>query len=329
MLDKLYSYLRNNQVILALVIITVGWLLFTLRGVFVVLFLSYIIMAALLPFVHMFKRAKFPLFLSVLIPYLTTLLLLFILVFPLIPFFTQQVQALFTTFPTYLNNSLSAFGLVFDTAQIQAFITQDIASIGQNAFEFTSKIFGGLFSVLSVMIISFYLLMYHDRFHRGIARLFKRDSREAAVVTMGEIDDKLGAWLRGQIVLCFAIGLLTWVLLTLINLPYALPLALIAGILEALPTLGPILSAVPAIVVAITISPNLALIIAVAYFGIQFLENHILVPKIMQHAVGLNPIIVIIGIMIGGELMGIAGALLSIPFISFFTVLFSNLKDFE
>ena len=146
---------------------------------------------------------------------------------------------------------------------------------------------------------------------------------------MSQIDDKLGAWLRGQVVLCFSIGLLSWVTLTLINLPYAVPLAVFAGIFEAVPTIGPILSAVPAIIVALTIDPKIAITVAIIYFVIQMLENHVLVPNIMRHAVGLNPIIVIVGIMIGGSLMGITGALLAIPFISFLTVLLNNLNDID
>ncbi|MDO8515232.1 MAG: AI-2E family transporter, partial [bacterium] len=107
----------------------------------------------------------------------------------------------------------------------------------------------------------------------------------------------------------------TWLGLTIIGVPQAFPLAIIAGALEIIPTLGPILSAIPALIVALTISPTLTIFVIIFYIVIQQLENQFVVPKVMQQAVGLNPIIIIIGVMIGGNLMGILGALLVIPFL--------------
>ena len=102
-------------------------------------------------------------------------------------------------------------------------------------------------------------------------------------------------------------------------------MALLAGLLEVVPTLGPTLSAIPATIVALTISPTMAIVIILTYILIQMLENQLIVPKIMERAVGLNPVIVILGVSIGANLMGIVGALLSIPFISFVIVLYQSL----
>jgi len=110
-------------------------------------------------------------------------------------------------------------------------------------------------------------------------------------------------------------------------MPFALPLAVLAALLEIVPTIGPILAAIPAVIVAFTISPNMALIVVVIYVVVQVLENNLLVPRIMQRAVGLNPIVVIIGIIVGGQLLGIMGALLSVPFISLIVVIFKNVKE--
>jgi predicted PurR-regulated permease PerM len=108
---------------------------------------------------------------------------------------------------------------------------------------------------------------------------------------------------------------------------YALPLALLAGFLEIIPTIGPILSAVPAVIVALTVSPTMALVVIGIYLVIQLAENNLVVPKIMQHAVGLNPVVIIIAILVGAELLGITGALLSLPFVSFVTVIFNSLES--
>jgi len=287
-------------------------------------------MAALLPAVNFLISKKFPRLFGVLIPYTFVLALLLLLVLPIFPFFIDQIESLFINMPLYIKDSLALFDIQMDPKEIQNYINPDFAVIGKNAVAVSSAVFGGLLSTLTVLIVSFYLLMSHDNFQRSFSRLFHRDQREAVITTMNQVDMKLGAWLRGQFILCLAIGLITYLVLSLIGLPYALPLALIAGLLEALPTIGPIISAVPALIVAFTYNPTLALFVALIYFAIQMLENNILVPKIMERAVGLNPIVVIVGILIGGSLMGVPGALLSIPFISFSTVLFNNIdKEFD
>ena len=133
--------------------------------------------------------------------------------------------------------------------------------------------------------------------------------------------------MRGQLLLMLAIGLATFLGLILLGIPYALPLAILAGLLEIIPTLGPILAAVPAVIIALTISPGMAIVVVGLYIVIQMLENNILVPKIMQRAVGLNPVIVIIGVVIGANLLGVAGALLSIPFIALLAVLYRGFSS--
>ena len=132
----------------------------------------------------------------------------------------------------------------------------------------------------------------------------------------------MGNWMRGQLALSFFIGVISWIFLTLIGVPYALPLAFFAGFLEILPTIGPIIASVPAIIVALTISPTLAIAVAIGYIVIQAIENNLLVPKIMQAAVGLNPVVIIIAILVGGNLLGVWGALLSIPFLTILTIIF-------
>jgi predicted PurR-regulated permease PerM len=297
--------------------IIAAWFIYQIRGIIVSIFISYIIMAALLPAVKFLRRYKLPNILAVLIPYVGVFLLIFLLVIPLIPFVLTQISSLLNGLPHYLDNSTTVFGFRVNQSQIHDYLSTEVGSLGKNAVDVTSRVFGGLLTTLTVLVVSFYLLNYNESFKRKFARLFDSEDREHIHDTLELIDDKLGAWLRGQVTLCFAIGLATFVVLTILRMPYALPLALIAGILEVLPTLGPILSAVPAVIVALTISPAMALVVVIAYLLIQMLENNLLVPQIMRHAVGLNPVIVILSIMIGAKLMGIAGALLAIPFLSF------------
>ena len=115
--------------------------------------------------------------------------------------------------------------------------------------------------------------------------------------------------------------------MTLIGIEYALPLAFIAGLLEIIPMIGPVIAAVPAIIVALTISPGLAVTVIIGYIVIQTIESNIFVPKIMQSAVGLNPVIIITAILVGSNFLGVWGALLSVPFVSVITIILSEFKD--
>lgn len=319
------KYLLHNQFLAALLIIAFLWFFLLIRQILLTIFISYIIMASLLPAVLYLKEKGLHKTLAVTIPFVTVVLLLFLLIMPLAPFFFAQIQSLVIRFPEYIDQAASIVGLHIEAERINTALLSEVGAISSNAIAFTQQVFGGIFWVLTILVLSFYLLMDHENFKERISSLFPSEHRRRVSITLYLIEQKLGAWLRGQLVLCFFIGALTWVLLTILGIEFALPLALIAGILEIVPTIGPIISAVPAVIVALTISPTLAVFVAIVYCFIQMIENNILVPKIMQRAVGLNPVIIIIGILIGGELMGVTGALLSIPFISLLIILYKSL----
>lgn len=313
----------------ALFLIALCWFFVQIKDIIVSIFLSYIIMAAVLPVVEFLRRKRFPKILAVLIPYLGITVAIFLLILPLVPFVIDQIASLITQFPKLLDQSATTFHITVDPRDVQSHINNQIDTIGQNALDFTTKFFGGVFSIITIFVVSFYLLMYSDAFKKFMANLFHDNKHDFVMKALDRVNDKLGAWLRGQIVLMIFIGFFSWVGLSLLGVPYALPLALMAGLLEILPTIGPIISAIPAIIVALTISPTMAVAVVVLYMLIQMLENQILVPKIMEKAVGLNPVIVILGVMIGANLMGIAGALLAIPFISFIIVIYNSFKNLD
>lgn len=326
---KLFGYLGKNHFLTTVLILGILWFLLQIQDILIAGFIAYIIMAALSPAVIFLHKKGVPKTISVILPPVVAILFISLLVFPLIPFFLSQVQSLIVSFPTYLDQAAKSIGITIDTQGIQTFITSQLAAIGRNAFLVTGRVFGGVLSALTIFVVTFYLLFDGDRIKKAIASLFPKKLEGKIFQTLQLVDEKLGAWLRGQIVLSIFIGVITWVALITVGIKVALPLAVIAGILEIVPTIGPIIAAIPAIIIALTISPTTAIIVAALYFAIQIIENNILVPRIMQQAVGLNPVVVIICILAGGELMGVIGALLSIPFLSAVIVLFRSLKEAE
>ena len=325
MVRHILSYLGKNQFVAGLFFIGAVILLYQLRGILLVAFVAYIIVAALNPVVSFLRRRKIPRTVAVLITFFSTLLLFVLLIAPLIPFLVSQIQQLSKSFPIYLHGAASAIGLRLDLSEVGKIVTPQ--QLGENAFALAGGVFGGFFSIVTTVAISFYLLLSYDTAMKNLSQLFPQKYQSRAITTIDQINDKLGAWLQGQFLLSLSIGFLTWITLTALQMPFALPLAVLAGIFEIVPTVGPIISAVPAIIVALTISPNMAIIIAIAYILIQFTENHLLVPRIMQRAVGLNPVIVIFGVIAGERLLGIPGALLSVPFISLLVIVARNIDE--
>jgi predicted PurR-regulated permease PerM len=325
--NSLIRYIKQNHFLATVLLLFVLFLIFILRDMILLVFISYIIMATLSPAVSFFHKKRVPKTISVLISYLIVLAVLFSLIIPLISFFSQQIQSLFNSFPKYLDQVAKILNLPVSNSQIKSFLGNEASLIGENAYFVTSRVFGGLFSILAVIVISFYSLLDKERIQKGVVSLFPKEWQGKTEKISILIEEKLGAWFRGQMLLCLLIGILTWIVLTLLGISFALPLAVIAGILEIIPTIGPILSSIPAIIVALTISPAMALIVALSYLIVQALENNLLVPKIMQKAVGLNPIIIILAVITGGRLIGFIGALLAIPFTSMLVIILKELRS--
>lgn len=329
MKNSFIRYAVHNHVLATAIVLLFALFLFEIKIILVDLFIAYIIMAALSPFVTMLVKRKIPNVIATTVVYLIMIALLFLLIFPLVPFFSAQIISLVKSFPQYLDTTANMLGLKVDFQQVQAILSTEMSNIGENAFSITKSIFSGFFSFLTVMVISFYLLLDRKNTKKSLVSLFPEKVQIHAESTISEIELKLGAWVRGQITLSVFIGVITWIMLTLLGIPFALPLALIAGILEIVPTLGPIISAIPAMIVAMSISPTLMFIVAGGYIGIQMLENNLLVPKIMEHAVGLNPVVIIVSVGIGANLLGVIGALLAIPFLSAVIILVRTLRHYS
>lgn len=316
MLEYWRKNLWENHVLVTVVVVFLAWLLFEIKSILISVFLAYILTATLAPTIEYLVAKRFSRPLAVILVYLLLLLGLTFIIFPLVPFIISQSRSFVDHFPLYLDRVNQLFGLNSDV-DLATFIKNELDTLGKNAFFLTSKVFSGLFSLVTTIVISIYLLLDRERFQKTFIN-YKE--------ILAALDTKLGSWVRGQLSLSLAVGFSSWLGLIVLGVPFALPLAIIAGILELVPLIGPVLSAVPAVIVAMTISPALGLLTVGLYIVVQLLENNILVPKVMQQAVGLNPVVVILGITIGGKLLGILGAVLAIPVIITVTTIIQTRK---
>lgn len=298
--------ISHKTVVFIAIFILALWVIYLIKDLLLMLFVSLILMSALTPPVVFLHKFKVPKALSIGLTYIIIIaavsLFVTIITKPLI----EESNNLITTFPVYANQ-------LFDALNIDKSVLQsEIGSFSKNIFSITLTLFDNLLTIIFLLVVTFYLLLERDDLVKRISALFlKREEKAGKLIV--QIEQKLGAWLRGQLFLSVIIGLVSYIGLMILNIPYALPLALLAGIFEIIPVIGPIISAIPAVLIALTVSPILGLIVAGMYFVIQQLENHLIVPQVMRRAVGLNPLVVILAIAIGGRILGFAGALLAVP----------------
>ncbi len=192
--------------------------------------------------------------------------------------------------------------------------SQYIPDITDSAFKFANTIFSNIFFVVSTLFFSFYLLLDDDVIKTTLLKFFDSERSKQISEVFEKAHRRMNAWFWGQATLMLVVGVMTFIGLSLIGMGrYAIPLAVLAGLFEVVPNLGPVVSAIPAILIGLSQSYFLGLAAIALYLIVQQLENNLIVPYIMKKAVGLSPIVSLIALIIGGKLAGIIGVLLAIP----------------
>ncbi len=203
-----------------------------------------------------------------------------------------------------------------------------VSAIQNGVVTAIQQVFGTVSFVIGFLVIPFWMFyILHDasQVKKGVVGVFPESVRADILAVTGLVDDVLSAYIRGQFLLMLFVGGLATVALLIIGVPYALILGLIAGIFEALPVVGPILGAVPAVLVALLSSPISAVYAAAAFFAIQQIENLFLVPRISGKSVKLHPAVVMVVLVLGNQLAGFAGMLLAVPVTAIIRDLFKYL----
>ncbi|MFA6171539.1 MAG: AI-2E family transporter [Patescibacteria group bacterium] len=328
----------NISTITLIKVLIIGFLiyiLFLIRDILVVFFISLIFAAAIGPAVDWMQKRKIPRTLGVVFIYLALFILIGSVIYLIIPPITTQMKELSDNFPQYvekLANGTSFLGgyqgnVVSSIKGALDAIKDNLQNNAGSVFSTVSNVFGSIFSFFLALVITFYMAVEDNAMKKIVRSIVPFKHQPYALNLTTRMQKKIGLWLRGQLILCLSVGVLVYIGLSILGIKYALVLALIAGITEFVPYMGPIIGAVPGVIIAFSVSPMLALIAAAFYYLVQLTENNILVPKIMQKAVGLNPIVSIAVLLIGFQLAGIAGAILSIPVATAASVFIQDIFD--
>lgn len=321
------TILRVIVILLALVF------LYLIRDILMVVFVAVVMAAAINGPISWLQRHKVPRLLGVIFIYLLILLFLALVVTLIFPPLAEQIKQLAIYFPEFMEKiGLSVqewWGQHRLEGNFQALldkISNKLAQATSSVFATIIGLFGGLLSAIIILVISFYLAVQEKGAKRFLVSLTPNEHQDYLAGLIERIESKIGGWLRGQLLLMLIVGLLTYIGLYFLGVKYALTLALIAALLEIVPYIGPILAAIPAVVLSFFQSPFLALLVILLYIVIQQLENYIIYPQVMKKTVGLNPIIIIVAMLIGAKLAGILGIILAVPVTA---AVAEFLKDFQ
>lgn len=303
------------------------WVLYLIRDILVLFFIVLVIVSFLSPLVD--KLAKsIPRILAVTIVYLVILGILTGAGFIIVPPLVFQIRSLALDLPDLIYRFTPTYeairNFVSSSQQILSQVSAYLSKFSGGLYNTTVGFLNGVFATVTVLVLTFYLLLEKNHALESIKAFLPLDRKEVILKTLRKISWKMGGWMRGQIILMIIVWILYLIVLSILNVPYALALAVFAGILEIIPYIGPIVGAAPAVLIGFLISPLTGLILLIWFVVVQQLESHFLVPKIMQKTVGLSPIVIILALLVGGKLFGIPGVVLAVPAAAALSVLFQE-----
>lgn len=346
--DRLASFLESwtARRVMAGTLVVLGVLFATYMtiafySVILVMFVAFLLSTAVRPLVQLLQRLKIPPALGVIITYLLLLGALIGLGVLVLPLIADQISSITARIPEYykdlrgmLTDSRSALirslslrlpvnpPVFLKGLRPQAAVADDPSLAVTQLFSIIQSLSKGMFLLIAMLLLGFYWTLDGERVIRTLLQLVPAERRENARTVVTEMQQKLGAYLRGQLLLDLIIGILATIAYLIIGLDYAFVLGILAGLMETVPILGPILGAIPAVLIALS-SGDMSAVwgVVVATVIIQQVENIFLVPRIMDRAVGINAVVTLLAFAGFSSFLGLVGGLLAVPLAAIIQIL--------
>ncbi len=319
---RVISVSTGTMVRFVLVLLGV-FLIYLFRDLVGTILVSILFAFAISPIADALEKKKIPRSLTVLVVYIVFFTLLGALVWLLVPLIAREWSDLIAGFSAVWTKALSGFNSLQSASAHYGFensfnqsvdaFNSGVANWFSGLYSTVSGVFSGIVSFFIVLVLSFFMVVERNSIRDMAVAIAPKKYHQLVLDIAGKMQKKVGQWLLGQLILMFAVGIVTYAGLSILGVKYALLLSVLAGVLEVVPYVGPVAATVPAVIFAASTSPTKAILVLVLFFLIQRLENMILVPKVMQKTTGLNPIVAILSLVIGYTVGGIFGALLAIP----------------
>lgn len=280
-----------------------------MRDLFFSLFIALIFMSAAKQPVSYLQSKRLPRGVAVFAVYGACVLFLVTIISTFIPVFINEITLFAKYFPQIVETLGKSFPSIQDALNTSSFLpsaTNQVVSV-------VRTLVGNVFFFMSTIFFSVYFTLDEHFLKKTIQPFITKDQLETFERIEQRVEQRLGSWLIGELTLMFSVGLLSFIAFSVSGIHYALPLALIAGLLEVVPNIGPTIAAIPAILVGVSQSPILGGVALGISVLVQQIENNILVPLVMNKATGLHPVVTLIALLVGGRYGGVLGVLLAIP----------------
>lgn len=326
----------SSATIFRVILIILGfWFLFVIRDIIVMLLAAVVIAAAIEPIANRLQRYHIPRAISVVGVYLILIALVSSVVTLVIPPLAEQVGHLAVALPSLVETverwggghalgGQATVGPALEAGLLQ--LGNQLSNTSFNVVSQTRNIFSGLFSIIFVFIIALYLVVERDALKKLFRLLTPKEHIAYVELMIDRSQRKIGHWLLAQLTLALTMGVVVGVGLWLLGLrDYALVLGLLTGVFEIVPVIGPIMAAIPGVLLGLSQSWVMGLVVLIFYVLAQQTENHLLVPNIMKKATGLNPLITLVAVLLGARLVGVVGIILAVPTATILNVVLSDL----
>lgn len=329
--------ITSGTIIKTIAIFILLYFLYLISDILILFFVFLVFSSALDPWVDKLKKKKIPRSASVLMLYFLFFAVLGASLYLIIPPIISEINGMANNFPSYFESISSKFSLLKDyslkyglldsTKSSFDLITGYLQNTASGVFFTLFNIFGGIFSFVLILVLTFYMVVEESAIKKLVWSLAPEKHQTYVMHLINRIQLKMGYWLRGQLILALSLAVMSYIGLEILGINYALVLALLVGLFSFIPYMGAILGSLPAVLIAFTQSPLLAALAITLFYIIHLIEGNYLQPKIMQKAVGLNPIISILAILAGFKLAGLIGAILSIPVTTALSVFIKDVFD--
>lgn len=293
------------------------------------------------PLVEKIHAYHIPRWLAITLIYLLFITSLGYIAYHIFPAFVLQLKDLQKNLPDFIHTYRTTIYQLYESTsflpeafhdrmdmffnQLEEFITQYVTSILKKA----TKIMD-LFIIIAVIpVLVFYMLKDYKLIKTVTAKLIPIKYREDSKVLGPAINKTIGAYIRGQLLVCLFVGLTTYIIFLIIDMNYPIILAILMGITNIIPYFGPIIGAVPAVILAFTMSMKQVIYVILGVIVVQLIEGNLLSPYIVGKSVHLHPIIIILALLVGGEVAGIIGMIVAIPFLTVLKVIVKHMKEFR
>ncbi|HET9721870.1 MAG TPA: AI-2E family transporter [Candidatus Saccharimonadales bacterium] len=305
--------LSRNHFLHAMLIALGLYILWRGRLIVLLVFIAFLFTTIVYPLVAWLKKHHWPTALAILTPIVVSLAVLGLLFYVLLPPFFDRMGDFAQGLPKFINSAARQLHLSANTSNLSGYFNNRFGGVGHFAFEVTTKVLTIIGGILTIIVLSVYWLASYETVRKELLSYFHGSTKRRLEDIWSRIELKLRHWIKAHLILNTVVGLLVWICMLLAGVPFAGLLALIAFLVEIIPTAGPLIAATPAIVLGLSQSLLKGVVVALIYIIIQQIESHILSPLLLGRTVRLHPIVIIIALLIGFEVYGILGAFIAVP----------------